>query len=156
MSEMTVLDSPVNDRTSAVQIAGYRLQTTLVDLVDLAMQAQHLRWNLQNEPALRQSLEDLDALLRAAADSVATRLRTLGVPPDGRVGTAYQDLLFEPLPGGPLEPSEVVSAFTPRLAQFGARLTDGITIVSRADLESASILESIQTEVADWAERFAV
>lgn len=146
---------PVDDRSSATTIAGYRLQMTLVDLVDLTMQAQHVRWNLADDGMVRSALDDFDTLARSAADRVAARLRSLGVAPDGRIGTAYQDLLFEALPGGPMVASEAVTTFGRRLTQFGARLADSITIVERADPPSADVLESIQGEVAGWAETFS-
>src|SRR5665811_1362371 len=63
------------------EVSGYRLQLTLVDLIDLALQIQHVRWNLFGEPALRTRLDDFDGLVRAGADTVAGGLRELGVPP---------------------------------------------------------------------------
>lgn len=149
-----ILELPVNDRSSATTIAGYRLQMTLVDLVDLTMQAQHVRWNVENDESVRAALDDFDALARAAADTVAARLRMLGIAPDGRVGTAYQDLLFEPLQGGPIAAGEAVATFGRRLTQFGARLADSIMIVGRADQTTADLLEVIQAEVATWTESF--
>jgi starvation-inducible DNA-binding protein len=142
------------DRASVTEMAGYRLQLTLVDLIDLTLQAQHVRWNLTGADDLRSKLDAFDALSRAGADAVADRLRRLGVAPDGRIGTAYQDLLFEPLPDGPLEAGSAVAAFTHRLTQFGSRLVESLDILEPVDPESARILAALNQEIADWAEGF--
>lgn len=133
--------------------SGYRLQLVLVDLIDLALQTQHVRWNLFDEPELRGSLDDLDALIRAAADAVAARMRQLGTPPDGRVFTSYQDMLFEPLPAGPFSVPMAVAAYRKRLAQFGDRLREATESTASADTETAELLGSISEEVRDWAAR---
>jgi len=57
--------------------AGYRLQLTLTDLADLALQIQHIRWNLSGAPFLKYRLDDLEALCRASADAVAARMAEL-------------------------------------------------------------------------------
>lgn len=145
-----------SERAATTEISGYRLQTTLVDLIDLALQIQHVRWNLRNEEELRARLDDFDALVRAGADAVAGRLRELGVAPDGRIGTAYQDLLFEPLPVGPLDRESAVVAFTHRLSQFGGRLVQSLEIIGSADPDSSSILEALNTEIMHWTESFGV
>jgi DNA-binding ferritin-like protein len=143
---------------SATEIGGYRLQLTLVDLIDLTLQTQHLRWNLVDEETLRTKLDDFDALVRAGSDTVARRLRELGVAPDGRIGTAYQDLLFEPLPLGPLDGGTAVSAFSHRLTQFGYRVGETLQILeeSDADQESARILNALNEEIAVWAQEFTI
>lgn len=143
------------DRTAATEIGGYRLQLTLVDLIDLALQAQHLRWNVPDDRSdLRRQMDNFDALLRAASDNVAARLREIGVAPDGRIGTAFWDLLFEPLPAGPLEASAAVTAFIHRLTQFGDRLRESLDVVTGADPDSAGVLEALQTEIVTWTASF--
>ena len=54
---------------------------------------------------------------RPGADEIAARMRTIGVAPDGRIGTAYQDLLFDPLPSGPIDLPQAMGAFTRRLTE---------------------------------------
>ncbi|MBT8203023.1 MAG: hypothetical protein HKN74_01650 [Acidimicrobiia bacterium] len=145
------------NRTTATTAGGYRLQLTLVDLIDLTLQTQHLRWNLpDDETALRSQLDDFDALVRAGSDTVAARLRELGVAPDGRIGTASLDLLFEPLPTGPLEAAAAVAAFTHRLTQFGDRLRESLDVVIGADPESAPVLEALDAEIVEWAASFGI
>lgn len=139
---------------SQLTAVGYRLQLTLVDLIDLTLQTQHLRWNLVGHNELRNQLDEFDALVRAGADEVATHLRAIGIAPDGRIGTAYQDLLFDPLPSGPIDPSHAMSAFTRRLAQFGARIHQSRDLLQQSDYQAAAILTSISDEIRNWTDNF--
>jgi len=140
--------------SDSVEISGYRLQSTLADLADLTLQIQHLRWNLDDDDlALRSKLDDFDALVRASADAVASGLRALGVAPDGRVGTIYRDLLFDPLPPGPFSGPGAVGALARRLTQFGSRIRESIDVLTEADDESSRLLEAISVEFFAWAEK---
>ena len=139
---------------STIEIGGYRLQLTLVDLVDLTLQIQHLRWNLIDEESLRSQLDDFDALVRASSDTVATRLRELGLAPDGRISTAYLDQLFVPLPPGPIDAETAVTAFTHRLSQLGSRIRESMQVLERHDPESEQTLRVINAEISQWTERF--
>jgi starvation-inducible DNA-binding protein len=150
MNERT---SPIPDG-SKVTAVGYRLQLTLVDLIDLTLQTQHLRWNLVGHNELRTQLDEFDALVRAGADEVAARMRAIGTAPDGRIGTAYQDLLFDPLPSGPIEPNQAISAFIRRLAQFGARIHESLEALQQMDPRAADLLTSISEEVKRWTGEF--
>ena len=143
---------PVAER---IQGSGYRLQMSLIDLIDLALQIQHLRWNLFDEPELRSQLDDLDALVRAGSDSVAQRLRDLGIAPDGTVAAVYQDLLFEPLPSGPFNAGSATTVFAPRLDQMDNRLRSSITIIDTLDPESADVLETIVNQVSAWSQQLS-
>lgn len=142
------------ERESADRVAdrieggGYRLQMSLIDLIDLALQIQHLRWNLVDEPTLRSQLDDLDGLVRTGSDAVAERLRQLGVAPDGTVAAVYQDLLFEPLPSGPFDARSAAKVFSPRLGQLDHRLRGSIAIIDDVDPDSAGLLERIAYEIA--------
>ena len=138
--------------TSDLAGVGYRLQLTLVDLVDLTLQTQHLRWNLFDQPGMRRRLDDFDALTRAAADEVAQRMRELGLSPDSRIATNYHDLLFDQLPAGPFTEEQGVAAFTHRLTQFAGRLRDSIDYFSTSDAIAASIVTALQDEIRRWTE----
>lgn len=144
---------PEEDAT--VQIGGYRLQTALSDVTDLTLQIQHLRWNLpQNEDALRADLDDFDALVRAGADSIARRMRELGVPPDGRVNTIYHDLTYEPLAAGPFDAATAIRTFSRRLTQLVHRLAESLAVLSEPDAESHKVLQTLSEEIHRWSEDF--
>lgn len=130
--------------------AGYRLQLTLVDLSDLALQIQHVRWNLADDAKLRARFDDFEALCRAAADTIAQRMREIGVAPDGRVGTTYHDLLFDPLPAGPFDGATGTAALVRRVAQMGDRVRESLEILEGADPESGDVLRAVSEEIASW------
>lgn len=145
------LEEETADRAAdRIEGSGYRLQMTLIDLIDLALQIQHLRWNLLDEPELRSQLDDLDDLVRTGSDAVARRLRQLGVAPDGTVAAVYQDLLFEPLPAGPFDLRSATMAFAPRLEQLDHRLRGSVAIIDGLDPESADLLNTIADDVSAW------
>ena len=81
-------------------------------------------------------------------------MRAIRIAPDGRIGTAYHDLLFDPLPAGPIDPAPAVGAFTRRLAQFGARIHESRELLQQWDRQAADLLMSIAEEITNWAEEF--
>ncbi len=65
------------------------LQGALVDLVDLALVAKQIHWNIVG-PRFRSvhlQLDEVVASARTHSDTVAERASALGVPPDGRAAT---------------------------------------------------------------------
>jgi DNA-binding ferritin-like protein len=134
---------------SEIVASGYRLQLTLVDLIDLQIQSRHLRWNVESRP-LRHRLEMLDTILGASASIVADRMQLLGIAPDARVATAFQDLLFDPLAAGPFGIEVVEAELSDRLDRFLARLSDSITIIAE-DEPSARLLSQVWRRTTTWA-----
>ena len=94
-------DRPLSARFSTQHVAtnrvGADLQDTLVELIDLALQAKQAHWNVTGPVflPLHEQLDALSAHLHAAADEVAERAVTIGYPPDGRSTTVA---LESPLP----------------------------------------------------------
>lgn len=130
--------------------AGYRLQLALTDLADLAIQVQHVRWNLGPGPEGQAELDDFEALCRAASDAIAGRMRRLGVPADGRVSTVHLDLLYDPLPLGQFDIDGARAVLTHRVAQMGARIRESIALLELGDPDSADLLRTISKEIAAW------
>lgn len=144
-------------RSSGVEaeIGGYRLQALLVDLVDLTLQLQHVRWNLPIEAQdLRVQFDDLDALTRASADTVAQRMREIGVAPDGRINTLYHDLLFDRMSSGPFEPKSAVHLLSTHLAQLAGRLRESAEVLQEPDPASYKVVTAVSDELLAWSVRF--
>jgi len=153
--ELDPTDETDREEDARVQIGGYRLQTALSDVTDLTLQIQHLRWNLpQREDELRANLDDFDALVRAGADSIAQRMRDLGVPPDGRVNTIYHDLNYESLAAGPFDAATAIKAFSRRLTQLRNRLAESVSVLAEPDAESRKVLQTLSEEIHRWSEEF--
>ena len=133
------------------------LQRVLSGLVDLTLQVQHVRWNVDDDTeALRGQLDDFDALARAGCDEIAARMRAIGVPPDGRIATVYHDLKYEPLDQGPYDKANAIKAFTSRLARMATRMRQTIDDVDATDPESAVVLRSLSDELLTWTNNFEV
>ena len=65
------------------------LQDSLVELIDLSLQAKHYHWNVtgQDFRGVHLQLDEITDAVRLWYDDVAERLATLDVAPDGRLGT---------------------------------------------------------------------
>lgn len=136
---------------------AHGLQRVLGDLVDLTLQIQHVRWNVDDgAETLRGQLDDFDALVRAGCDAIAARLRALGVSPDGRISTVYQDMTYKPLDRGPYDKLTAIEAFTSRLARMAKRMRQAIDAADDTDPESAVVLRSLSDELLTWTNSFEV
>jgi starvation-inducible DNA-binding protein len=136
---------------------AHGLQRVLGDLVDLTLQIQHVRWNVDDgAETLRGQLDDFDALVRAGCDAIAARLRALGVSPDGRISTVYQDMTYKPLDRGLYDKLTAIRAFTSRLARMAKRMRQAIDAADDTDPESAVVLRSLSDELLTWTNSFEV
>ena len=65
------------------------LQETLVELIDLSLQAKHYHWNVTGQEfrGVHLHLDEITDQVRLWYDDVAERLATLDVAPDGRLST---------------------------------------------------------------------
>ena len=69
------------------------LQSVLVDLVDLSLQAKQAHWNLQGPGfrSLHLQLDEIVEITRVASDDVAERMAALNAAPDGTAGRVTSD-----------------------------------------------------------------
>ncbi|MEU9998743.1 DNA starvation/stationary phase protection protein [Streptomyces sp. NPDC048370] len=84
---MSVVKSPLSD--ADLKTVGDALQGALVDLVDLALVAKQVHWNVVG-PRFRSIHLQLDEVVLTArqhSDVVAERASAIGVNPDGRSAT---------------------------------------------------------------------
>ncbi|MEU9705066.1 DNA starvation/stationary phase protection protein [Streptomyces sp. NPDC047981] len=84
---MSVVKSPLSD--ADLKTVGSALQGALVDLVDLALVAKQVHWNVVG-PRFRSIHLQLDEVVLTArqhSDIVAERASAIGVNPDGRAAT---------------------------------------------------------------------
>jgi DNA-binding ferritin-like protein len=86
------------------------LQTELRDLVELALQVQHVKWSLVPDAPVTsaQLLADVVADAWHRADLVADELRSRGSAPDARIPTIASNPALYPTPGGWLDAPMVV------------------------------------------------
>lgn len=148
-------DPGAGERRTPSAEEDHRLQMVLNDLVDLTIQIQHVRWNIDDTAdALRSQLDDFDALVRAGSDAVAARLRALGIAPDGRIDTLYRNLAYPPLSAGPYDTAAAIKSFSSRLARMASRIREAIETTTETDPDSAAVLRSLADELLTWTTNF--
>ncbi len=105
---------------------AHALQATLVELIDLSLQAKQAHWNVVG-PAFKPVHEFLDELTdayRGWYDDVAERLTAIGVSPDGRVATVHGSTLLEAFAPGPMVTSDVLIGMDQRVTGLASRVRE--------------------------------
>ena len=121
------------------------LQETLVELIDLSLQAKQAHWNVVGPSfkAIHLFLDELTDQYRDWYDEAAERLAAIGVSPDGRTATVAAGTLLEPLPAGQLRDADVLAFFETRVTQVADRLRARLDPVGAHDLVSQDLLVGI-------------
>jgi starvation-inducible DNA-binding protein len=122
-------------------VAG-ELQSTLVDLLDLALIGKHAHWNVEGRlfRSVHRELDELVEVWRNLSDAVAERAVTIGASPDGQVEAIAGATALEPLPPGHLSDRDVLKVIGDRLADVAGRTRQRIERVVDADAVSCDLL----------------
>lgn len=96
---------------------GNSLQRVLVDLIELHLQGKQAHWNVvgTNFRDLHLQLDELVDFAREASDTVAERMRSLDVIPDGRSDTVTATTSLPQFPAYEHSTTEVVDLITARV-----------------------------------------
>jgi len=121
------------------------LQESLVELIDLALQAKQYHWNVVGPHfrAVHLQLDEITDAVRLWYDDVAERLTTIGVTPDGRVSTVAAGTPLPEAGDGWQRDEATVEAMAERLSTVAARLRDRATVIGDSDLATQGILIEI-------------
>lgn len=122
------------------QAAG--LQATLVELIDLSLQAKQAHWNVVG-PAFKPVHEFLDELTgeyRDWYDMVAERLTAIGVSPDGRAATVASSTSLPVLPPGAIGDGAALAAFEERVTLVASSVRRRADELAEVDLASQDLL----------------
>ena len=121
------------------------LQDSLVELIDLALQAKQYHWNVVGPHfrAVHLQLDEITDAVRLWYDDVAERLTTLGVTPDGRVSTVAAATPLPEAGAGWQRDEATVEAMAERLSDVAARLRDRAAAIGDTDLATQGILIEI-------------
>ena len=136
---------------------GRELETTLIDLIDLALWGKQLHWTVVG-PLFRALHERLDELVdswRELADTVAERAVALGHWPDGQaqaVATAEGRVTVE---AGPVEDQVVLGQLVRRLAEVSERARARLDRLGELDAVSQDVLIEVVRELEQqlWMSR---
>jgi starvation-inducible DNA-binding protein len=139
---MTTLSKP-----AASEVTASALQDSLVELIDLALQAKQYHWNVVGPHfrAVHLHLDEITDEVRVFYDDVAERLAALGVAPDGRTSTVAAATTLPEAGDGPQRDADAVEAMVERLTQVADRLRLRAGEVGDSDLISQGILIEIGT-----------
>jgi starvation-inducible DNA-binding protein len=125
-------------------VLAERLQRVLVDLVELHLQGKQAHWNVvgPNFRDLHLQLDEIVDTAREASDTVAERMRSLQITPDGRSDTVAATTTLPMFPAGEQRTADVVRAVTVRLHAAVATLRAVHDDVDAEDPTSSDLLHA--------------
>ena len=144
---MYVVKSPLSD--ADLKAVAEALQGALVDLVDLALVAKQIHWNVVG-PRFRSVHLQLDEVVdtaRAHSDTVAERASALGVSPDGRAATVASGSGIDTAPGGWVKDADAVGTLVDALGAVITRMRDRVMSTAEADPVSQDIFIGITADL---------
>ncbi|MBD0418561.1 DNA starvation/stationary phase protection protein [Streptomyces sp. NPDC052309] len=144
---MYVVKSPLSDVN--LQTVSEALQGALVDLVDLALVAKQIHWNVVG-PRFRSVHLQLDEVVetaRAHSDTVAERASALGVSPDGRAATVAVGSGIGVTPEGWVDDSAAVQTLVDALGAVIARMRERIAATGEPDPVSQDIFIQVTADL---------
>ncbi|MFJ6793193.1 Dps family protein [Streptomyces sp. NPDC091268] len=131
-----------------LKVVGDALQGALVDLVDLALVAKQVHWNVVG-PRFRSVHLQLDEVVTSArthSDVIAERAAALGVTPDGRAATVASSTAITGVPEGWVKDADAVRILVDALATVIARMRDRIRDTESADPVTQDLLIGLTGE----------
>ncbi|MER7990974.1 DNA starvation/stationary phase protection protein [Streptomyces noursei] len=144
---MSVVTSTLSDEARAV--VGNALQGALVDLVDLSLVAKQVHWNVVG-PRFRSvhlQLDEVVAIARLHADTVAERASAIGVSPDGRSATVAKTSGISEAPDGWVKDVDVVRTMVDALGVIIGRMRERIAATDEPDPVSQDILIGLTADL---------
>jgi starvation-inducible DNA-binding protein len=144
---MYVVKSPLSDAN--LMTVSEALQGALVDMVDLALVAKQIHWNVVG-PRFRSvhlQLDDVVATARAHSDTVAERAAALGIPPDGRAATVAVGSGIGVTPEGWVDDLTAVQTLVDALAAVIVRMRERVAATAEADPVSQDLFIGITADL---------
>ncbi|GEB62482.1 Dps family protein [Streptomyces gardneri] len=151
---MSVVKSPLSEPD--LKTVGNALQGALVDLVDLALVAKQVHWNVVG-PRFRSVHLQLDEVVDTArlhSDTVAERASALGVNPDGRSATVASSSAIGTVPEGWVKDADAVRILVGALGAVITRMRERIDATGDPDPISQDILIGLTADLEKHAWMF--
>ncbi|MGP3947856.1 Dps family protein [Streptomyces sp. 7N604] len=144
---MSVVKSPLRDED--LKIVGDALQGALVDLVDLALVAKQVHWNVTGLRfrSVHLQLDEVVASARKHADTVAERAAALGVSPDGRAETVAKSSGIDHVNDGWIKDDDAVRMLTGALGSVIVRMRERIEATDQSDRVSQDLLIGLTADL---------
>ncbi|MEU9858093.1 DNA starvation/stationary phase protection protein [Streptomyces sp. NPDC047974] len=144
---MSVVKSPLSE--TDLKTVGTALQGALVDLVDLALVAKQVHWNVVG-PRFRSVHLQLDEVVDTArlhSDTVAERAAALGVNPDGRAATVATGSAVGSVPEGWIKDADAVRILVTSLGAVITRMRERVEVTGDPDPVSQDILIGLTADL---------
>jgi len=118
------------------------LQATLVELIDLSLQAKQAHWNVVGPSfkPVHTFLDELTDEYRDWYDTVAERLTAIGVAPDGRSVTVAGTTPLPILPAGALVDQAAMAAMDERVTLVASNIRGRADSLGDVDLATQDVL----------------
>ena len=128
------------------------LQDSLVELIDLSLQAKHYHWTVVGSEfrGVHLHLDEITDQVRLWYDDVAERLATLDVAPDGRLATIAAGTPLPAAGKGWQKDVDAVTAMCGRLEEVAGRIER-----RAAQVESDLVTQGIFLEIAGGLQKHA-
>ncbi|OAR22487.1 DNA starvation/stationary phase protection protein [Streptomyces sp. ERV7] len=139
-----------------LKVVGEALQGALVDLVDLALVAKQVHWNVVG-PRFRSVHLQLDEVVDTArlhSDTVAERAAALGVTPDGRAATVAAESAIGKVPTGWIKDGDAVRILVDALGAVVTRMRERIDSTGDPDAVSQDVLIGLTADLEKHAWMF--
>lgn len=129
------------------------LQSLLVDLIALSLQAKQAHWNVVGPgfQPLHALFDEMADAYRGWYDRVAERLRALKIVPDGRPSTVAESTQVEDLPSHEITDKGSVRLMLDRIEQLIGRLRPALQRLGEADL----VTQDMAIEIVEGLEKQA-
>ncbi|MEV4335148.1 DNA starvation/stationary phase protection protein [Streptomyces sp. NPDC049597] len=151
---MSVVKSPLSE--ADLKTVGEALKGALVDLVDLALVAKQVHWNVVG-PRFRSVHLQLDEVVDTArqhSDTVAERSSAIGVTPDGRAATVAAQSAIGSVPDGWIKDVDAVRTMVDALGAVIGRMRERIDATEKPDPVSQDILIGLTADLEKHAWMF--
>ncbi|MBB5082604.1 Dps family protein [Nonomuraea endophytica] len=133
----------------AKKVVADALQGALVDLIDLSLVAKQAHWNVigAHFRPLHLQLDELVAIAREHADTLAERAVALGLNPDGRAATVAGATKLAQPERAWIEDGKVVALFTDILEGVTQRLRERIAATDEPDPVTQDLLIAVAQDI---------
>ncbi|WP_214326594.1 Dps family protein [Nonomuraea sediminis] len=144
---MATITGPLSG--AAKETVAEALQGALVDLIDLSLVAKQAHWNVVGPHfrPLHLQLDELVAVVREHADTIAERAVALGVNPDGRSATIAKSTKVTQPDATWIEDGKVVATFTDVLEAVSKRMRDRVDATAEPDPVTQDLLIAVTQDI---------
>lgn len=130
---------------TAAAATAAELQTILVDLIALSLEAKQAHWNVRGPlfRPLHEMFDEFTDAYRGWSDDVAERITALGAPADGRPATVSAATKVRDLPGSFVADADAVKLVLAEVEGLAARLRARLDALGEQDLATQDLVIEI-------------